>query len=502
MAAIPSEARVVQPIAQPKNDGALAPWPVIDRYPVVIGPGLSLAYVSSIFRLSLLGYRQQYVDLLDELLEKEPHGFSVLSKRILAVADGKVTLSPAECEESEKKLAQEIADDCARKINRIPNLHQHMAALLWALYRAIEACEVHWTQDTDGWRPARLSFVHSRRLQYSVAGSWDLYISDSGQVLQSQSYGEAPTNKSIFGLRVADYPGKFVVHAPQMRGQYPTRDGLGRQLAYWFVLKLIAARGGAQYLERFARPWPEASYTTSDDGKPRAADDDDIDAAKAAMRSMGAGSLASWVHPDTIKLDLRTPDGSGAQGKLSYREWIEICNGEISKGGTGSTLTTEVGSTGGNRALGEVHSAGDLRNAKYDAKTLAETFKRDLVWWMVHLNYPGKEHLTPSVRIIVEPDPSPSELIDRGAKAASVGFPVDADKLGEQAGLPLVKPGDTKARRLMPYKVILPTEVDPDIAAKAATITPPETEEMGSDGKTKPNDDKSPDETPDDEEGQ
>src|SRR5437016_3905133 len=82
-------------------------------------------------------------------------------------------------------------------------------------------------------------------LSFPVPGSWDLYIWDQGAVAPDFSY--SPTNR-MYGLRVDDIPGKFVIHAPQIRGGYPTRNGLGRQLAYWITLKLVATRGAPKYL--------------------------------------------------------------------------------------------------------------------------------------------------------------------------------------------------------------------------------------------------------------
>src|SRR5690348_3277670 len=67
----------------PPEEAKLAPYPLIDRYPVVLGSNLSLASISQAFRSAQTGWRQPYVDLLDELLEREPHGFAVLSQRIL-----------------------------------------------------------------------------------------------------------------------------------------------------------------------------------------------------------------------------------------------------------------------------------------------------------------------------------------------------------------------------------------------------------------------------------
>ncbi len=451
----------------------LAPWPAIDRYPIVIGPGLSLAYISSIFRLSLVGYRQQYVDLLDELLEKEPHGFSVVSKRVLSVAGGQLELTPAEdVDDSEVELAKEICKACTRAVRAIPDLAQHLAALSWATYYSLAALETHWEADAHGfWAPARLSFVHSRRLAFPVSGSWDLFIWDQGNIGVPSSYGTTPTTSGTYGLRVKDFPGKFVVHAPQIRGNYPTRDGLGRQLAYWFALKLIATRGAPQYLERFAKPWPEAVFKTGTDGNPgRPASKEDIDRAVTALKEMGAGTLASWVHPDTVELNLKTPDQG--RPKLTFREWIEICNAEISKAVLGGTLTTEVGSTGGNRALGDTQKKGELTVYKQDARMLADTLRRDLVSWIVKLNYPGFERLTPCVSIHVEDPPDPTKIIEKAAKAAACGMPVDADAVARQAGVPLVEAGDLEARRLAPYGILTdPAAYDLDLAARREQVS-------------------------------
>lgn len=462
-------------VAQDVSSRAIAPWPLIDKYPVVIGPGLSLSYISSIFRLSLGGYRQQYVDLLDELLEKEPHGYSVLMKRILGVAVGKLTLKPAKCAKGKRqeKQAAKIAEFCATALEDIPDLRQHLASLLWANYYAVAACEIHWKPaGATGWLPARLSFVHSRRLSYPVSGSWDLHVWDQGQVRAFDYNFTSPTNANARGIRIASFPAKFVTHAPQIRGGYPTREGLGRQLAYWFAYKSIAASGAPKYLERFSRPWPEAEYATSSDGKPVMADKEAIDAATAALRAMGAGNLASWVHPDSVKLNMRTPDGStGGTGKITFGEWIGICNSEISKAALGGTLSTEVGSSGGNRSLGDTQKRSETKVLQYDAALLGDTVKRDLLMHIVAFNFPGNEQLVPDLNIQVEDSPDPLMLMQRAKIGVDMSMPVDADKLAEQANIPLIEPNDEKARRLItakPYDGV--GGVDLDIARREQEV--------------------------------
>ena len=461
------------------RDRGLAPWPSVDKGQgqLVIGAGLSLSYISSIFRLSMLGYRQQYVDLLDELLEKEPHGFSVLQKRVLSVATGELQLRPSIDGDAK---AEEICKACTEMVNAIPDLAQHLGALAWATYYAVTGTETHWQRDGRTWFPERLSFIHSRRLSYPISGSWDLYLWDLGAMMGGplgmpslSTLGPRPNpaaKQSLFGLRIADAPGKFMIHAPQIRGNYPIREGLGRQLAYWFAMKLIGTRKAPAYLQRFAEPWPEATYSTGEKGAGRPAGDDDIADAKVAMKAMGAGSLANWVHPDTITMKLQGPDGT--HPAITFAEWIAICNAEISKATLGGTLSTEVGHGGGNRSLGDTQKKSESLLINYDAKLLAATVKRDLIAWMVRLNFPGvHDRYIPHVKIHCDDAPDPLKVIEKNSKAASAGMPVDADAVAKEAGITLVKDGDLTARRMYP---ILgqkdPAALDADLAARADAI--------------------------------
>lgn len=461
------EARTRMPSAT--RSGQLAPPPALERYPLVIGPGLSLAYISSIFRLSLVGYRQQYVDLLEELLEKELHGFAVLQKRILAVAGAEIRILPA----NESRRAQKIADAVQVWIEQIPDLSARLATLAWAIYYGIGGLENHWAKDGSEWVVEHLSFIHSRRLSFPVANCWDLYLWDQGS-MAATGFDQWPQAPGVSGLKISDFPGKFIIHAPQIRGSYPTREGLGRQLAYWFTLKLIATRGAPQYLERFAKPWPEAVYRSSTDDAKRVASPEDIEQAQTALNAMGGGSLASWVHADTVALNLRTPDGdSGSGSKLTYDKWIEICNAEISKAVLCGTLTTEVQDAGGNRALGETQEHGELRVFKQDAAMLADTLRRDLISWMVKLNFPSAgPHLIPKIAFHVDGKPDPSVIIERAIKAAACNMPVDADAVADQAGIPLIKAEDSKPRRMVPLSPMAAERVNPDLAELVEELGP------------------------------
>ena len=407
---------------------------------------------------------------------------AVISQRILATAGGRLEFAPAKCEpgSSDEQLAREIASEVERRIDALPSLTEVLAGLLWALYYGVSAAETSWAIDEKGWYPARVHFVHSRRLSYPDPKTWDLHIWDQGMVRWwDAAVPDSPTSR-LYGIAIADYPGKFIVHSPQLRGDYPTRDGLGREIAYWMVLKGIAARGAGQYLERFGKPWVTGSYATATakDNR-RVASTDDILAANNAASALGLGSIASAVLPDSVTLNIDHPEGG-----ITQAEFLGLCNQEMSKAVLGQTMTTDVGANGGNRALGQVQKEGSKELSRYDATCLAETLKRDLVSWIVRLNYPEAMHLVPQVTLHVDEKPDPVQIAKVAQIAVAAGMPVDADELATRLGLKLVDPKNADARRLfpiMPQKA--PAEFDADLAARAAAITklypppapPPET---------------------------
>lgn len=457
------------PITVDPKQRAVAPVPINDRFPLVVGQSLSVSYIASTARLATTGYRLQWVDLLNELLEQDPHLYAVVQKRILSTANGRFEIVALELDEDDPnaEAANELAEFVRTEVARIPDLTQSLASLMWAVYYGLSACEIFWTRDADGWHVERLGFVHSRRLAYPDYQSWDLYVWDQGQVYGWQSpWGTTPTNAGIFGTRIADWPGKFVVYAPQVRGDYPTRDGLGRQVAVWAAFKRISARGAVEYLERFAKPIMDIAYATQADGQPREASEEDIALANEAARQIGPGSGSGWVHPDSVKLDPKNADAG--KSKLTYREWIDVCNGEHSKAVLGSTLGTDVGRSGGNRALGEVQERGEVDLEQYDATTLAEALDRDLIRWIVRLNRPAQMHLCPRVKIHIDREPDAASVMKLAADITSIGGPVDLDGLADDIGVPLV-PNDTgKPRRSYRSDFADPLAVDPTLESEEA----------------------------------
>ena len=468
----PDDKPPVPPVAQSDTAAsALAPWPIVDKWPTIIGAGLSFAYLSATQRTALSGYRQPYVDLMREILERDPHLFAVLKKRVLAVAYARFEVTaavvpPGPEHDEDRKRAAAIAADIEARVRSIPRLHRAIAVLCWAVYYAVTGLEIHWTWSPDkGWNVSGLGFIHSRRLQYPDTASWDLYIWDQGMVLWSGGE-QAPTSNATYGLRVADFPHKFIIHAPQISGDYTTREGLGRMVSEWALSKRLGARTALAYLERFIKPWPMAEYNTKDPnlendkkGGPRVALKSDIDAANVALQSIGIGALSSYVHSDAIKVELVTPDKQ--RPKITFDVYNQMCNAEVSKGVLGQTLTTEAGAHGGSgRGLGKVHQDEQRSLFEEDAIETGETLSDQLFRPLVLLNHKDAAHLIPGCRIHIE-ESDPQALMELATKGAKHGIPVDADKIAEEVGLAVVPNPTGAPRRMYPILEVDPGQMDP-----------------------------------------
>jgi phage gp29-like protein len=432
-----------------KNEGIplhqLAPFPQIDKYPIIQGSNVTFAYIHSVMRLALTGYRSQMVDLLSEMMDQEPHGFSSVSKRAVAIAGARVELtSPPDLSESEQAKAEEIAKACTAMIRKIPHRAARFMNLAWGIYFGVSGCEVMWKRGV-GWEVDSLSFIHSRRLAYPDPTDWALHIWDQGMPQQSMPLG-------TFGIRVADYPGKFLIHSPSLRGEYPVREGLGRILVAYFTIKRIVLRMSAQEFERFGKPWVLAYFCTND-GKtdmPRSADDGDKDAARNVMRGIGAGSLAGAVLPDSVKIELLK-----ATTELDQDKFLQYLDAAISKACVGQVHTAQPGASG-SRAAAEVAKEDTLEIARYDTECFADSFEECLITPFCQLNFPGLDNLYPVVGVHSD-KPEALEVIEAAVKLASADAPVDADKVAAQAGVPLLpknpdNENEKLGRRLRPLK--------------------------------------------------
>lgn len=425
---------------------------------MIQGVYMTPSSVSSALRMAELGYMSRYCDLLSECREKVSHLQATLSLRELAIASCEWEMTPKDhgTKRRKSKKALEISDYVSRRIEEIPEFGEAIQHLMGGVYFGRSALEKEYGRDSDGVMIKALYPIHPKRLSYAV--NWRLHLWDENGNEYDSRLGNFP------GVDIlAEFPDKFIVHTPNTMGvELATRQGLGRVLVWYALFWSWSQRDWMKFAELFGQPWRVAFYDKA------TADQDDVAIIKQALAEMS--SATSAVLPSTTHFDIKMPSGRSTV----HEALRNALNAEISKVVLGQTLTTEVGSTGGNRALGQVHNEVRMDIKNNDGRSISETIQRGLVEPLVRAQFGAAmaREFCPTFRLITRSEEDINMVFKRAIAAVDRGVPIAVDDLRERfTGLPRPenpKPGDlcvplAKAANMpdLPIDPDAPPRIDP-----------------------------------------
>lgn len=429
---------MIPPVAAEEPQGLLARPPIIDKYPVQIGANLTGQYISSAFRLCNQGWRYAFVDLLNELLECDPDARGPVRARVLGSANGRHDVLAADLKKDDPdyNYAVEIADEYGAQFKSIPKLQQRTGQLAWAVVYGVTGQEVLW-DNADGWQIVGLSNIHSRRLNYPNPNSWDLHIWDQGTVGPEMGY-MGPTI-GMWGLRVANYPGKFLTHSPALNGDYPTRDGEGRYIAYNLLFKRMLMRATTQEFERIIKPQIIGYFNRRlAEGSTRSiANPEDEAMLSAVTRALASGGLLSGILPDSTKVEVIKQVASMTAG-----DFLSFLVRGYAKALLGQSFTTEPGANG-NLATAEQAARDTQKIFRYDARCICDSLEQDLARVWMKLNHPNAPlRCLPRHVLHVDELPNPKDVMASAAEGSSkipeLRDRLDIDDLAEKTGFKLL----------------------------------------------------------------
>lgn len=344
-------------------------------------------------------------------VEEDPHVMSVLGKRRRAVVSRTLSITPAKTMNGQAAAAERAAQLCNDAVfgasgeSGIENLRGTGGALYDltdAIGKGYAVQQIVWTDDRGMWRPKRLERWPQRD---TVLGSIiDPWAQDCDVVRVVSDWS------SFQGEDLE--PNQWIVHKSKARSDILSRAALLRSVAWWYLFKRFSAADWAIFCERFGMPIRIGKF-------PVGSDDDEREALRAAVIDLGKDTGA--VIPEGMDLSFVEAKMSGS---LPYEPLIRICNTEISKVILGNTLTTEVGSTGGNRALGEVHERGELDLVESDALALADTLREQLIAPIVLFNM-GPGVPIPDVDFLSEEERAQKDRAERDQiLVRGIGLPI------------------------------------------------------------------------------
>ncbi|WP_028536163.1 DUF935 domain-containing protein [Paludibacterium yongneupense] len=390
-------------------------------------------------------------DLFTDMEEKDAHIFSEMSKRkrVLLTLDWDIK-PPRNASAGEKALTEEVRE----WFQDLPGFEDMLLDCLDGIGHGFSALEIGWKQLGRLWFPK--SFEH--RPQRWFMNPWF----DRDQI-------------RLRGINVDGeplWPFGWVVHRHKAKSGYIGRAGLHRILAWPYLFKNYSVRDLAEFLEIYGLPLRVGKY-------PAGATADEKNALLRAVAEIGHN--AAGIIPDSMLIEFQEA-AKGNSGHMPHMAMMEWCERSQSKAILGGTLTSQADGKSSTHALGNVHNEVRHDLMTSDARQLAATLTRDIVYAMIVLNR-GQIDPTRCPQFAFETrEPEDLKLYAEALpKLVGIGLPItkkwalmklsipeaeDGDELltipqpimalpPEERPLP-VKPGQTQARAQLPrYRAVM-----------------------------------------------
>ena len=381
---------------------------VRDRWSGYPSAGLTPSRLAAIFREADWGSLRTQAELFEEMEEKDPHLFSVMQTRRLAVLGLDWQVDDASDSAADKK----IANFCREQLESL-DMVTLWGHLLGAVGHGYAGAELLW--DSGGQAVIKgFNLIHPKNFSF-VDSLMPLVVTEA-----DWQGVEAP-------------PFKLAYHHYAAKSGHDTRNGVLRVCAYMYLFKNYALKDWATFNELFGMPLRLGKYEPS-------ATPADREALRAAITALGtdaAGIISKSTEIEFVEASSRL---SGTFNP--YQVMTQFCNREMSKAVLGQTLTTDTEGSTGTYAAGRVQAEVRRDLLEADARALANTTRMQILRPLVGFNF-GWDRPLPSFVFVISDSPdlkADAEVIE---KLAGVGLPIPASHCYKHFGIPEPKGGET-----------------------------------------------------------
>lgn len=322
-----------------------------DAHPV---RGLTPSKLAGILELAEQGDLVAQADLFEDMEEKDGHILAEMGKRKRALLTIDWDIVPprnaSKQEEDAAAYAKEIMQDYA-------DFEDLLLDLLDAIGKAYSCAEIQWQRDGKELLP--VSITHRPARWFTL----DRETRSQIRLRKTDLIDGEPLN-----------PFGWLVHTHKAKSGYLARAGLGRVLIWPFLFKNYSVRDLAEFLEIYGLPLRLGTY-------PNGATDDEKSTLLRAV--VNIGHAAAGIIPEGMMIDFKEAAKGGSD---PFDAMIAWCERTQSKAILGGTLTSQADGKSSTNALGNVHNEVRWDLTVSDARQLAGTITRDLIFPILALN--------------------------------------------------------------------------------------------------------------------
>ncbi|MBF8273455.1 MAG: Mu-like prophage FluMu protein gp29 [Magnetococcales bacterium] len=353
-------------------------------------------------------------DLMEDMEEMDAHLHAELSKRRRALLTLPWTIEPPRgASAKEKKNAVAVAE----WVRAIPDFEDVILDLADAVGKGFSCLELDWKKYFDGWR---IQKIHHRPQRWFQFGLGDGIPSNEIRL----------RSNSVSGDEL--WPFGWIVHTHRSRSGWAVRGGLMRTLAWPFLFKYYAVNDFAEFLQIFGLPLRLGKF-------PSSATREEQTALARAVKDIGRA--AAGIIPESTAIEFEESARIGGDNMwLAMMDWAER---SISKAVLGGTLTSQADGKTSTNALGQVHD--DVRRdlLESDARQIASTLTRSLVWPLAALNIGIADPLSaPVFRFDMRQSEDLQKFADSIPNLVAVGMQIPTYWVHEKLGIPEPKDGE------------------------------------------------------------
>lgn len=423
-------------IARLREDQATATLagvrPVVSGFPA---DGMTPHRLAAIHRAAAEGDSLPYMELAEDIEERDLHYLAVLSTRRRQVAQLPIQVEAVSEDPEHEKQAELIRRWIKRGI-----LESALFDILDAIGKGYSVTEIDWEVGPDGILPRKLTWRTQRWFEVSRADGETVMMRDLSEAALTQQ----TVVSGMVGLQAGYYPGqiglvslaphKFIVHKHRAKSGILLRAGVARVASWAWMYKAFTQRDWAVFVQNYGMPIRVGKYGPSSSPADR-------DVLWSAVANI-AGDCAAII-PDSMEIEFQKMEGAGASAKL-YEERCSWLDMQVSKLVLGQTTTTDAVS--GGHAVAKEHRLVQEDIERADARALSVSISEQLVALIIAFNFPGyvqgggRDY--PRV-LIGRPDELPVDVVVNAMQwLGPQGLTVTAKQLRERLGFDEPAEGD------------------------------------------------------------
>jgi phage gp29-like protein len=361
--------------------------------------GLTPRRLAYLLRDSIEGAPERYLELAEDMEERDLHYSGVLSIRKRQVANLEITVEAAGDDADSKADA-----DLVREVIARDQFQDELVDILDAIGKGYSATEIIWDTSEGQWLPRELCFRDPRFFEFDR--------NDPEALLLRGDAGAEPLK-----------PYGWIIHRAKVKSGLTIRGGIARAVAWTFLFKSFTIKDWAVFAEAYGQPLRVGKFDPGASQK-------DKDILLEAVSNIGTDYAA--IIPQAMTIEFVQANISGSHELYEKRaDWLDRQVSKVVLGATGAVDAP----TGGGYASSKVHDGlrADIEDA--DARQLAATLNRDLVRPLIELNR-GPRKKYPKLKIGRPDEEDVAAIVNNVAKLVPLGLKVGMSTMRDKIGIP------------------------------------------------------------------